>query len=207
MSSQGVPDRIISLVWAPRELFPLPTWAQRIEPDAGWWVIAAPCHVCLQNNTEEEPFPPLIFNRGISGIGIFISRSNLLLSTEFGRKLSPCIRSFILLQNLKGKKENDIELLSWEFFKEILRRISDRCKRFYLFKKIPSFEMELLTFVYGIQICFSQKTFSKTLGNSKGGKNSRKFLHIREARDKFAISFLPFTLKPLSLRLRFSLPI
>lgn len=107
----------------------------------------------------------------------------------------------------KSKRKNDIELLSWEFFEEILRRISDRCKRFYLFKKIPSFEMELLTFVYGIQICFSQKTFSKILRNSKEGKNSRKFLHIREARDKFAISFLPFTLKPLSLRLRFSLPI
>lgn len=63
--------------------------------------------------------------------------------------------------------------------------------------------MELLTFVYGIQkiqihICFSQ--FEKE-------KNSRKFLHIRGAGDTFSISFLPFTLKPLSPGLRFSLPI
>lgn len=65
MSLQGVPDRIISLVWAPRELFPfllLPENRARRSLMSNRGTVSG----CLQNNTKQS-----ILSTEDSRIGIF----------------------------------------------------------------------------------------------------------------------------------------
>lgn len=69
MSLQGVPDRIISLVWAPRELFPfllLPENRARRRLMSNRGTVSG----CLQNNTEQS-IPTGWLSTEDSRIGIF----------------------------------------------------------------------------------------------------------------------------------------
>lgn len=143
----------------------------------------------------------MIFNTGIPGIGILFLDPICYFQRSFVESYRVTrIHSFIPLRKGTISTSFSRENFTKEFYEEYPIDTGKDFTHDRISLKIPSFEIELLTFVYGIQsrICFSRKTFSKVFANSKRGKNSRKFLYIRGTGDKFAISFLPFTLKPLS---------